>query len=51
MSPVSVKIALDEIKTVKEGFIQGYYNRGEKPEFSQNSTLLKQRVVDFQEMG
>lgn len=51
MSPVSVKIALDEIKTVKEGFIQGYYNRGERPEFSQNSTLLKQRVVDFQEMG
>lgn len=39
---VKVKITL-----AKEDCIQGYYSRGERPEFNLNLTLLKQRAGAF----
>lgn len=38
-------------QTNKEDFIQGYYNRGEKPERSLTPTLLKQGLKRFYELG
>lgn len=38
-------------QTNKEDFIQGSYNRGEKPECSLNPTLLKQGLKRFSELG
>lgn len=36
---------------IKEDFVQGYCNRGERPELSMSSTPLKQRAGKFLRAG
>lgn len=45
MGDVKAKIALNKSPTIQEDFIQGYCNKGKRPELRLTSFPLKQEIV------